>query len=99
MDSDPNHTANATQEFVKAKWWKILQWPNQSPDPNLIEHAFHLLLSSSQGLAKHHKRANPAFGDVHGFQTWAVIACKGFSTMNILFMIILICPITLGPLK
>ena len=46
MDNDPKHTANATQEFFKAKRWNILQWPNHSPDLNPIEHAFQLLGNS-----------------------------------------------------
>lgn len=32
--------AKPTQEFLKAKKWYILQWPNQSPDIN--PKAFHL---------------------------------------------------------
>uniref|UniRef100_A0A3P9JP88 Transposase Tc1-like domain-containing protein n=1 Tax=Oryzias latipes TaxID=8090 RepID=A0A3P9JP88_ORYLA len=34
MDNDPKHPAKATQEFIKAKKWNILEWPSQSPDLN-----------------------------------------------------------------
>ena len=43
MDNDPKHTVKATQELPKAKKWNILQWPNQLPDLNPAEHAYHLL--------------------------------------------------------
>ncbi len=86
LDNDPKYTAKATQEFLKAKQWNILQWPSQSSDFNPIEYAFHLLKtkleaerptnkqqlnnwSQLQGLAKHHKRGNPVFGDVREFQS------------------------------
>lgn len=42
MDIDQTRTAKAIQEFLKAKKWDILQWPNQSPDLNPTEHAFEL---------------------------------------------------------
>ncbi|KAG2468420.1 TCB1 transposase, partial [Polypterus senegalus] len=48
MDNDPTHIAKATQEFIKAKKWKILEWPSQSPDLNTIDHAFHLLKTKLQ---------------------------------------------------
>ncbi|CAJ0940403.1 unnamed protein product [Ranitomeya imitator] len=31
MDNDPKHKAKATQEFIKAKKWNILEWPKNSP--------------------------------------------------------------------
>lgn len=39
-DNDPKHIVNST---IKWKQWKVLNWPNQSPDLNSTEHAFHLL--------------------------------------------------------
>ena len=48
MDNDPKHTVKATQDFIKAKKWNILEWPSQSPDLNPIEHAFHLLKTKLQ---------------------------------------------------
>ncbi|MCJ8739407.1 hypothetical protein PDJAM_G00046810 [Pangasius djambal] len=31
VDNDPKHTAKATQDFLKAKKWNILQWPKSNP--------------------------------------------------------------------
>ena len=42
-DNDPKHAVKANQEFIRVKKCKILQWPRQSPDFNLIKHSFHLL--------------------------------------------------------
>ena len=36
-DNDPKHTAKATKEWLKKKHIKVLGWPGQSPDLNLIE--------------------------------------------------------------
>lgn len=40
MDHGPKHTAIATQEFLKAKTWDILQWLRQSPDLSPVEQLF-----------------------------------------------------------
>ncbi|KAK3528860.1 hypothetical protein QTP70_011740 [Hemibagrus guttatus] len=36
-DNDPKHTAWATKEWLRKKHFKVLEWPNQSPDLNPIE--------------------------------------------------------------
>ncbi|KAI4900940.1 hypothetical protein NFI96_002661 [Prochilodus magdalenae] len=36
-DNDPKHTARATEEWLRRKHLKVLEWPSQSPDLNPIE--------------------------------------------------------------
>ncbi|KAK3510395.1 hypothetical protein QTP70_005865 [Hemibagrus guttatus] len=36
-DNDPKHTAWATKEWLCKKYFKVLEWPSQSPDLNPIE--------------------------------------------------------------
>ncbi len=36
-DNDPKHSARATKEWLRKKHFKVLEWPNQSPDLNPIE--------------------------------------------------------------
>lgn len=37
QDNDPKHTARVTQEWLRKKKVKVLDWPSQSPDLNPIE--------------------------------------------------------------
>lgn len=59
MDDDPKHTAEITQEFMKAKKWDVLQEPSQSPDLSTTE-----LYSywSSNWMQRNHKQAATEFG-------------------------------------
>ncbi len=43
QDNDPKHPASSVKEFIRAKKWKVLDCPSQSPDLNPIEHEFHQL--------------------------------------------------------
>ncbi len=43
QNNDPKHPASSVKEFIRAKTWKVLDCPSQSPDLNPIEHEFHPL--------------------------------------------------------
>ncbi len=43
QDNDSKHPASSVKEFIRAKKWKVLDCPSQSPDLNPIEHEFHQL--------------------------------------------------------
>ncbi len=60
-------------------------------------------VSCGKGLAKHHKGGNPVSGGVREFQTWGSHCLQRILNkilqINILCMIIFICPITFESLK
>ncbi len=43
QDNDPKHPASSVKEFIRAKKWKVLDCPSQSPDLNPIEQKVHQL--------------------------------------------------------
>ncbi len=39
--NDPKHPPSSVKAFIRAKKWKVLDCPSQSPELNPIEHEFH----------------------------------------------------------
>ncbi len=102
-DNDPKHKAKASQQFLKVKKWNILQWPNQSPDFNPIEHAFHLLKTklkaerptNKQQLKSAAAKARQSITN----EAQSLVISMSLLKIYILFMIICICPVAFEPLK
>ncbi len=109
MDNGPKHTAKATQEFLKLKSGifcngqvnlLIISLAEDKTKGRKTHKHTTTEVSCSKGLAKHHKGGHPLLMSMIS-RLKAVIAWKRILNkilkMNILFMIICICPITFEP--
>lgn len=85
-DNDLKHTAKATQDFLKALVWNILQWPSQSPNLNPVEQL--LLKQRATDSGKALSVLKLRLCDVYVFQT---------SGSHWLQRIMLVCLITCDP--
>ncbi len=90
QDNDPKHPASSVKDFIRAKKWKVLDCPNQSPDLNLIEHEFHQLkrrvkaetvgIGCIKGWESISKDETKSLVMSMGHRLTAVIVCKRSAT-------------------
>lgn len=108
VQMDPKHSLKATQDLFKVKKYNTVQWPRQSPDPNPIVHAFHLLKTKRpkdmQELrtAARPVRTSPEKKSNDWWCLWAPnVRQNGFPTQNYegkWNFWLLVCPFTFGSL-
>ncbi len=96
QDNDLKHTSKSTSEWLKKNKIKVLEWPNQSPDLNLIEMLWHDLKQSihawkpsnvaelkqfcKEEWAKFHPQRYERLIDSYRKRLIVVVAAKGGTT-------------------
>ncbi len=87
QNNDPKHSVSSVKEFIRAKKWRVLDDPSQSPDLNPIEQDFHHLKrrvkaetirnGCIKGWEKYFKGWDQESGDVYGSQTHCCYCVQG----------------------
>ncbi len=101
QDNDPKHPASSVKEFIRAKKWKVLDYPSRSPDLNPIDHELNQLkrrvkedtppkqatigIGCIKGWEKYFKGWDQESGDVYGSQTHCCDCAQGICNLIIAF--------------
>ncbi|CDQ63325.1 unnamed protein product [Oncorhynchus mykiss] len=78
MDNDPKHTSKVVAKWLKDNKVKVLEWPSQSPDLNLIEHLWAELKKRVRArrptnLTQLHQLCQEELAKIHPTYCWNLV--------------------------